>query len=65
MFQSRGLALNKQVVNRTQCEYSLDIKCLNLCIKWLQSRNVRRKESWTAASSLTNDSDDFCAVLKS
>lgn len=48
---------------RTQCELSLDIECLNLCIKWQQSRNVQLKESWTAALSSNNRmADDFVLI---
>ncbi len=43
------------IVVITQCAHSLDIKCLNLCIKWQQSRNVQLKESWTPALSLNNE----------
>lgn len=42
------------IVIKAQCEHSLDVKCLNLCIKWHQSRSVQLKESWTAALSLNN-----------
>lgn len=45
------------IVVRTQFEHSLQFKCLNLCIKWQQSRNVHLKESWTSALSLSNEAN--------